>query len=315
MTMDANRIVVDWGTTSFRAWLVDAKGEVLDEIPAGTGMRDMPRDAFASYCGEQLARWRSESNPIPVYMAGMVGAPQGWQTAPQPILPVTLADLANQVVAAEGLHNAWIIPGTRVQRSNSEIDVMRGEEVQIFGALDLLGKTEGLLCLPGTHSKWATVADGALTHFTTSMTGEVYEALLGHTILAKTADRAAPFNEKAFRMGLAQSHGEGGLLHLIFSARCRTLYGDLKPELTPSYLSGLLIGSEVRAMRAHYPEADELIVVASDALRGPYGIALAEAGFKTTLIATKAASLAGIGAVARNHKPLDSRAVENCTQL
>jgi len=313
--MEAKLIVVDWGTTSFRAWLVDGQGEVMDEIPSGTGMRDMPRDAFPAYCGEQLARWRADANPIPVYMAGMVGAAQGWQTAPQPILPVSLADLASQVVAAEGLHNAWIIPGTRVQRSNTEIDVMRGEEVQIFGALDLLGKTDALLCLPGTHSKWATVTDGALTHFTTSMTGEVYEALLGHTILAKTAERAAPFSEKAFRLGLEQSHGEGGLLHLLFSARCRNLYGDLTPELTPSYLSGLLIGREVRAMRAHYPQESDLVVVASDALRGPYGIALTEAGFKTTIVATKAASLAGIGAVARNHKPLEARVVENLSQL
>jgi len=159
------------------------------------------------------------------------------------------------------------------------------------------------------------VTDGALTHFTTSMTGEVYEALLGHTILAKTAERAAPFSEKAFRLGLEQSHGEGGLLHLLFSARCRNLYGDLTPELTPSYLSGLLIGREVRAMRAHYPQESDLVVVASDALRGPYGIALTEAGFKTTIVATKAASLAGIGAVARNHKPLEARVVENLSQL
>lgn len=313
--MDAKLIVVDWGTTSFRAWLVDAKGDVLDEIPSGTGMRDMPRDAFPGYCGEQLARWRSDANPIPVYMAGMVGAPQGWQTAPQPILPVTLADLAGQVVAAEGLPNAWIVPGARVQKSAAEIDVMRGEEVQIFGALALLGRTGGLLCLPGTHSKWAKVSEGTLTHFTSSMTGEVYEALLGHTILAKTADRAAPFEEAAFRLGLAKAQEPGGLLHLAFSARCRTLYGDLTPELTPSYLSGLLIGSEVRAMRELHPDARDLVVVASDALRGPYGIALAAAGFAATVVGAKAASLAGIGAVARNHKPQSSNAREKISQM
>lgn len=294
-------IVVDWGTTSFRAWLV-ASGEVKDEIPSGTGMRDTAREDFPRYCGAQLARWRDGAEPPPVYMAGMVGAPQGWQAAPQPVLPVGLDDLAAQVVAAEGLPDAWIVPGCRVQKSDAEIDVMRGEEVQIFGALDLLMRDDALFCLPGTHSKWAQVRDRKLVHFTTSMTGEVYEAMLGHTILAKTADRAAPFDEATFRKGLAQAASADGLLHQMFAARCRTLYGDMKPELTPSFLSGILIGAEVKAMRGLYPEAKEVLLCGSDALRGPYGIALAAAGFAATAVSAKAASLAGIGAIAARHR-------------
>lgn len=294
-------IVVDWGTTSFRAWLV-ASGEVKDEIPSGTGMRDTAREDFPRYCGAQLARWRGGAEPPPVYMAGMVGAPQGWQAAPQPVLPVGLDDLAAQVVAAEGLPDAWIIPGCRVQKSDAEIDVMRGEEVQIFGALDLLKRDDALFCLPGTHSKWAQVRGRELVHFTTSMTGEVYEAMLGHTILAKTADRAAPFDEAAFRKGLAQAASADGLLHQMFAARCRTLYGDMKPELTPSFLSGILIGAEIRAMRGLYPEAKDVLLCGSDALRGPYGIALAAAGFAAATVSAKAASLAGIGAIAARHR-------------
>lgn len=294
-------IVVDWGTTAFRAWLVEA-GEVKDEIPSGTGMRDTPREEFAGYCAAQLSRWRSGANPPPVYMAGMVGAPQGWQTAPQPVLPVGIEDLAAQVVAAEGLADAWIVPGCRVQKSDAEIDVMRGEEVQIFGALDLLKRDDALFCLPGTHSKWASVAARKLVHFTTSMTGEVYETLLGHTILAKTADRAAPFDEAAFRKGLAQAGSADGLLHQLFTARCRTLYGDMTPALTPSYLSGVLIGAEVRAMRGLYPQATEAVLCGSDALRGPYGIALAAVGIATVTVSAKAASLAGIGAIAARHR-------------
>lgn len=294
-------IVVDWGTTSFRAWLV-AGGEVQDEIPSGTGMRDTAREDFPRYCGEQLARWRTGAEPPPVYMAGMVGAPQGWQAAPQPVLPVGIDDLAAQVVAAEGLADAWIIPGCRVQKSDAEIDVMRGEEVQIFGALDLLKRDDALFCLPGTHSKWAEVRGRKLVHFTTSMTGEVYETMLGHTILAKTADRAAPFDEAAFRKGLAQADSADGLLHQLFTARCRTLYGDMKPELTPSYLSGILIGAEVRAMRGLHPQAKEVLLCGSDALRGPYGIALAAAGIAITAVSAKAASLAGIGTIAARHR-------------
>lgn len=300
--MGKDLIIVDWGTTGFRAWLVDEKGGVKDEIPSGIGMRDLPRERFPGYCGEQVARWRSGGEQPPIFMAGMVGAPQGWQAAPQPILPIGLDDLATQVVAAEGLADTWIIPGCRVQRSQSEIDVMRGEEVQIFGALELLGCRDALFCLPGTHSKWAETKDGTLTHFTTSMTGEVYQVMLAHSILGKTADANAPFSPAAFRLGLDQARRDGGVLHHMFTTRCRALYGDLAPETTPSYLSGLLIGSELRSMRILYPKAKDVVVVAGHALTEPYRIALAATGFSTRSVSAKDASLTGIRAVVNRRR-------------
>ncbi|EKV28586.1 2-dehydro-3-deoxygalactonokinase [Caenispirillum salinarum AK4] len=265
-------IVVDWGTTSFRAWLVDLDtAERLGEIPSGRGMKDVAAAEYPAYCHAMLSRWRERPDPPPVYMAGMVGAPTGWLFAPQPPLPVSAADLAAQVVAAPGLPDAWIIPGCRVDTADPDrVDVMRGEEVQIFGALALLDRRDGILCLPGTHSKWATVEDGRITDFHTFMTGEMYRAALDATILGQGVPASAPWDEAAFLKGLEAARQPGGLLNRLFTARGRRLYRDLGPEAVPSYLSGLLIGEEFRAAAEMAPSADPVPLIGAEPLRRPY---------------------------------------------
>lgn len=304
--MSGPLIIVDWGTTSFRAWLVDADGTVRDEIADGKGMRALRRDAFAAYCAERLRPWRTTPPLPPVYLAGMVGSPQGWETAPQPPLPVTLADLAAQVMPVSGMDGAYIIPGVRRQDAPDACDVIRGEEVQIFGALAETGRTDAILCLPGTHSKWARVEGGTLTGFTTSMTGEVYEVMLDHSVLGLPAERAAPFATEAFDAGLAQAEQTGGLLHHLFTARARRLYGDLEAADVESYLSGLLVGAELAAMRTLYPDAEggRVLLVCAPRLRLPYERAFRQAGLSCHWLSARDASLRGIGAVAARHRPI-----------
>lgn len=306
--MPPRLIAIDWGTTGFRAWLVDtASGAVLDEVPEGPGMRGLKTAEFPTACARVVDPWRdsSEAPPPPVYMAGMVGAPQGWRKAPQLPLPLTAADLADQVVRAEGVADAWIIPGARRQDSPKAVDVMRGEEVQIFGALSLSGAAGGLFCLPGTHSKWARVEDGALVRFDTAMTGEVHQVMLDHSILGLTADRDAAFSEAAFDLGLEQTEQPGGVLHHLFTARARGLFGDLTPPGAASYVSGVLVGTEIRDMTTLYPGAAEVALVCADRLRVPYARALARAGLAARFTPARDASLAGILAVVRRHRAGD----------
>ena len=123
---------------------------------------------------------------------------------------------------------------------------MRGEEVQIFGAMRLAGLTEGLFVLPGTHSKWATVRGGRITGFRTFMTGEFYGLLSQHSILARTLEAEAPLDEAAFLRGVARAGNGEGLLHNAFGARALALFGRLSPVESASYVSGLLIGEELR---------------------------------------------------------------------
>lgn len=300
-------VVVDWGTTAFRAWLVEADGTVVDEITSGRGMRDLDRDAFAPYCAGRLAPWRAGPTPPPVYMAGMVGAAQGWTLAPQPPLPIGLADLAEGLVAADGLDDAWIVPGARFESADGAVDVMRGEEAQIFGAAALEGRRDAVLCLPGTHSKWARLRDGALESFTTYMTGEVHQVMLEHSILGKTADRGAPFDPAAFEAGLAASAGGASPLHTMFLTRSLALWQRLTPETGASFLSGVLIGAEVGAARREPPGDDPILLVCGEALRRPYEIALAHHGLAFAFVSARDASLAGIRAVVAAHRAGSAR--------
>lgn len=265
-------IIVDWGTTSFRAWLVDLETTArLDEIPSGRGMKDVAAAEYPAYCRAVLSRWQDHADPPSIYMAGMVGAPTGWLFAPQPPLPVSAADLASQVVPASGLEGAWIIPGCRVDTTNPDrVDVMRGEEVQIFGALALLGRRDGILCLPGTHSKWATVKDGRITDFHTFMTGEMYRAVLDATILGQGVPASTSWDEAAFVKGLEAARQPGGLLNRLFTTRGRRLYRDLGVEAVPSYVSGLLIGEEFRASADVAPSTEPVPLIGAEALRRPY---------------------------------------------
>jgi 2-dehydro-3-deoxygalactonokinase len=295
-------IVVDWGTSSFRAYLVELEsGHCFEEIADGLGMSALARTEFPSYCREQTARWRPPGTSVPIYMAGMVGAAQGWLTAPQPPLPVDAGALALRVVPAEGLENAWILPGVRCHGSDGHVDVMRGEEVQIFGALEEVGADSAHLCLPGTHSKWATVRDGTLMRFATAMTGELYQVILRHTVVGRLGDAEAAFDPRAFERGLSLAGRPGGLPHHVFGARGRFLYGDLGAAEIPSYLSGLLIGEELVRMAELEPLPPSVLLVCSERLRGPYEAALAFKGVNATWIAARIATLRGVVSVIRHH--------------
>ncbi len=150
---------------------------------------------------------------------------------------------------------------------------MRGEEVQVFGGLD--GAQDALVCLPGSHAKWVRVEGGRIAGFTTSLTGEAFAALRGHTILARMIEgEAAP--GPAFDDGVARARDPGGLLHHLFGARALALFGRLAPADGASYLSGLLFGHEVAASLP--PGAGPVLLVGSGPLMALYGRAIALAG-------------------------------------
>ena len=321
-------IVIDWGTSNFRAFLVDtASGEVLDSRRSASGLRALSQSEFPHYCASQTDDWRqgggaasgaegaasgaegaasgaegaaSGAETVPIYLAGMVGSARGWFEAPQLELPATAADLADNVVAAPGLDNVWIVPGVK-QVTPEHVDVMRGEEVQAFGALALAGIDSGDCCLPGTHSKWARLDGGRMTEFTTVMTGELYHAVRFHTLPGEPARDEAPFDESAFRLGVSRAGCPGGVMHALFEARSRHLYAGLEAGQVGSFLSGVLIGEEVHAMRQARPGLDTVRLVGADSLRESYTLALEAAGIRVEAVDSDRATLAGVMAVAARH--------------
>jgi len=308
-------IVIDWGTSNFRAFLVDTtSGEVLDSRRSASGLRALSQSEFPHYCASQTDDWRqgggvasgaedgaaSGAKKVPIYLAGMVGSARGWYEAPQLELPAAASDLADNVVAAPGLDNVWIVPGVK-QVTPEHVDVMRGEEVQAFGALALAGVDSGDCCLPGTHSKWARLDAGRMTEFTTVMTGELYHAVRFHTLPGEPARDDAPFDEAAFRLGISRAGCPGGVMHALFEARSRHLYAGLEAGQVGSFLSGVLIGEEVHAMRHARPGLDTVRLIGADALRESYTIALEAAGIRVEAVDSDRATLAGVVAIAARH--------------
>ena len=239
-------IVADWGTTNLRAWALDSHGTVVEQRSSARGLLAVEGGRFADALAEVCGGWLAGS--IPVLLSGMVGSKLGWKEAPYLAAPLGLDELARHLCPVESPLPAVIriVPGVR-RDDEKQPDVIRGEETQILGALQALGKEDGVFVLPGTHSKWAIVEGKQLVDFRTYMTGEVFGLLrkggtLGQMMQGDSHDPAA-FGEGVLRGSSADA---GGLLHRLFSVRTLGLLKQMPRTSLASYLSGLLIGAEVR---------------------------------------------------------------------
>lgn len=276
-------IAVDWGTSSLRGARLDETGRVLEEKSAPLGILNVPNGDFAGVFASLFSDWMKPAGTR-CLISGMAGSRQGWAEAPYEPCPAGPQELAR--------HLHWIardrialVPGLSDTQGDVP-DVMRGEEVQIFGAMRLAGLTDGLFVLPGTHSKWATVRGGRVMGFRTFMTGEVYGLFSQHSILARTLDVDVPLDLAAFRRGIARAANGESLLHNAFGVRALALFDRLSPAESASYLSGLLIGEELG--RQTLTPGGEVIVIGASALVERYALALSERGAKVRTFGAEA---------------------------
>jgi 2-dehydro-3-deoxygalactonokinase len=284
--MDIAGIFADWGTTNRRAWAVGSDGTVLDRHQDDHGLLGVKTSgsreaAFEASFRDFVGDWLTKAAPTaPILMAGMVGSKLGWQEAPYVATPARFADLARHMVELPPLdgHPIRIVPGL-VCRASGAPDVMRGEETQLFG-LWLQTRSNRLCVLPGTHSKWADVRDDSVVSFRTYMTGEVFAQLCSSGTIAQLMQRDAPHNVAGFRRGVAASEGQsaGGLLNRLFSARALGLFAELPPDAIASYLSGLLIGAELRDAMAESKPERSIAVIGSQRMNALYLEALSLMG-------------------------------------
>ena len=276
-------IAVDWGTSSLRGALLDEGGSVLEEKSAPLGILNVPGGDFAGTFASLFAAWMQRPDSL-CLISGMAGSRQGWAEAPYVACPAGLPDLARHLRWIEPQRIA-IVAGLSAERDGVP-DVMRGEEVQIFGAMQLCGIDSGLLVLPGTHNKWATVREGRVTGFRTYMTGEFYGLLSRHSILARTLQADAPLDEAVFLQGVARAAAGEGLLHNAFGVRALALFERLSPPQSASYLSGLLIGEEL--LTQSLEDAGEVVLIGVPELTARYALALREAGVATRTLGAEA---------------------------
>lgn len=262
-------IALDWGTTSFRAYHVASDGTIIRDISDANGILSVKDGAFEQALEKDIGEWDVS---LPVLAAGMITSRQGWIELPYvdcPAGPRQIAEKLHRHETATGrvIHFAT---GLHLHSDTLGHDVMRSEEMQVFGSL---GQAKHFIT-PGTHSKWIDVDGETITRFATYVTGEMFSVLRHHSILGRllTSDDV---NEEAFALGVVKAQADpSGLLHTLFSVRSLGLFNAIPPEALSSYLSGLVIGAEVaHALQTRSKRAD-YVVLASPKIGGRYAKAL-----------------------------------------
>jgi 2-dehydro-3-deoxygalactonokinase len=283
-------IAVDWGTTNRRAYLIDDAGACSREFEDAKGVLAVPPGGFP----EAMAEIRQQLGDNPLLLAGMVGSNRGWCEAPYVPCPAGIDDLARALVWP-GEREA-IVPGVSYV-SQSRADVMRGEEVQLLGAMAAgLVHPDALVCHPGTHNKWTVLHKGRIQSFRTVMTGELFSLLKEHSILGDLLQGEVADNQ-AFRDAARYAIFHEALPSELFSVRARVLLGQAKKEDAASYTSGLLIGADVR-IGLMLPTGAQVTAMGRPDLTRLYAAALKEAGRETIELDGEQCFLAGIRKIA-----------------
>lgn len=282
--MSDDWLAIDWGTTNRRVYAVAGDGTVTRSERDDRGILSIPAGGYQA----EVADIRARFGDLHILCAGMVGSNRGWAELPYVACPAGFEALAASVRWVEPGRTA-IVPGVTVADGRRR-DVMRGEEVQLLGAVAAgLAPADALLCQPGTHCKWAWMMGGRIERFVTAMTGELYALLGKHSLLSAQMDGPATPGAD-FLAGVADS-ADGDLTARLFGVRADAVTGEGAISDAASYISGLLIGADVRRRLG----ADEHAYVLADAgLGGLYVAAIAAVGGKATLIDSHAAFLAGI---------------------
>lgn len=276
-------VAVDWGTTNFRAYLINEHGVCLDSLSNNDGVL-RSRDKFESIIQQHLGHWLNDDGSITVILFGMVGSQVGWVETPYIECPVDIKNYGKHCVQLTAFNrgNCWLVPGVKWTANDGVIDVMRGEELQVIGAYLLnneneKNKSDGLFCCPGTHNKWVSVNNGQINDILTVMTGEIYSLLCKHSILAHSVNETTEWNEEGFKSGLEYSQRSGGLLNHLFSVRTSYIIGEHSQNEGSPYLSGLLIGHEIQSViTAEYYRNSEvpIMIIGSSQLCKAYSTAL-----------------------------------------
>ena len=291
-------VAVDWGTSSFRAWLMAGDGTELAESRGGEGMLHCATSGFAPVLADHLAKLGASAD-VPVLICGMAGARQGWVEAPYLQTPTRLDALHAGAIRVATDGDVRILPGLAHTRPDQP-DVMRGEETQLLGITE--PDFTGIVCIPGTHSKWIRIDAGAVIDFATYMTGELFAVISQHSILmhAVESSEAGAENGEPFRAGLASILATPtGLTNALFRLRAAQLLGFEQRSDGAARLSGLLIGAEIADARARFGAGLPLRLIGAGRLGRLYRDALAATGFDVNESDAEQASRRGLIKAAR----------------
>ncbi|MDI3337641.1 2-dehydro-3-deoxygalactonokinase [Defluviimonas aestuarii] len=298
MSGDIAWIGLDWGTTHLRAMLVGRDGGILHELTSADGVVTLGPDGFEPALLALIGAHLPPSGSVAVIACGMVGSSIGWREAPYRAVPCAPLDPGTTVgiPVNDPRLSLKILPG--LSQSNPP-DVMRGEETQIAGFLATHPGWDGILCLPGTHSKWVEVSAGEVVSFQTFMTGELFALIGGQSVLRHTVATDG-WDEAAFAGGLddALARPERLAAHL-FRLRAAGILEGLDGHAARARLSGLLIGAELAAARPYWL-GRQVAIIGAETVAAAYQTALAAQGLPAEVVAGRDAVFAGLAAAAAN---------------
>ncbi|KMK67443.1 2-dehydro-3-deoxygalactonokinase [Puniceibacterium sp. IMCC21224] len=298
--MTADWIAADWGTSHLRVWLMAADGAVLDRRSSADGMGKLAPDEFEPALLRLVGDALPDGRRIPVLICGMAGSKQGWSEAPYMAVPCAAPNGGDALAVAttDPRLDVHILPGLKQTRP---ADVMRGEETQIAGFIALNPGFDGVVCLPGTHCKWAHVSAREIVSFRTFMTGELFALIAGQSVLRHSV-AICGWDDDAFASAIEEGISRpAAVAATLFSLRAESLLDDLSPETARARLSGLLIGMEIGAAKPYWL-GREVAIIGDDALAGPYRQALVAQAVPVTLTDAERMTLEGLRAAYRHLK-------------
>jgi 2-dehydro-3-deoxygalactonokinase len=299
-------IAGDWGTSRLRLTL--CRGEQVLETRQGPGIGAL-REPAAAALRPLIAGWRETYGLLPLVLCGMAGSRNGWRETAYLPCPADLRALGEAALRFEADDApVAIAPGLSCRSRLGAPDLMRGEETQIAGALALharLATGRHLLCLPGTHTKWAYLTDGQVRDFLTALTGELFALLRDGSTLTRAAQpnaqrptpsSAADDAKDGFDTGLEAAAGLGtaSLPHALFAVRSRQLVEGRSHDWALAHLSGLMIGADVRGATPLFGAKGEIVLIGDGALNERYALALRRFDLAASCLDGEQCALAGL---------------------
>lgn len=303
--MSAHLIALDWGSTNCRVALIDRAGGVMECYDGGSGVTGRDHRSLVLQLREIVLPLRAKAGEIPVLLSGMIGSRHGLAEARYCECPAGLATLAANLQALDSaiLPRCWLVPGLRGATPRGDPDVMRGEEVQIFGWLAMTDRSNatGLMILPGTHSKWVEIDGGHVSRFATALSGELFALLSAHGSLASLIGSRDEddFDYGAFHDEIESASPRHHLTHALFTLRARALTGGLPTSELRSRLSALLVAHEAEGMLEMFRAPLQTVLVGAAELSRLYQSALAAKGVAAIGADGDEQSAAGAFAIAR----------------
>ncbi|MBX2870046.1 MAG: 2-dehydro-3-deoxygalactonokinase [Acidiferrobacterales bacterium] len=276
------RAGIDWGSSTFRAYLFDDNKELLESLELPLGIKYCEQGRFEETLFDSIGHWLQPGDQV--VLSGMITSRNGWIESNYLPCPANLQQLILHATARTFRRvNCLFLPGVSQQRPP---DILRGEELQLLGVQT--DKQNYSAVIPGTHSKWADIRNQAIQSFRSIAIGELYDVLINHSLIGAFANDEE-WNQEIFLEAAESGYRSNTILSDLFLCRSAVILDSLPPQYTSSYLSGLLIGREIREGIELISHRDQIIVIASANLGQKYLSIFEHLGITITLAHSQSA--------------------------